>query len=486
MHGKGFERLAGIAVLLIAGGAAALLFFTLAADEPLQFTEPASRAVFGLWNVLYNTTAPSADVIVIATTMALIAAAGIALLERRVTVRSRRSTHSDRTPLAPRVVMEQTRGVFQGPITVTVLMPAHNEEAIIGAALQAVNDQRFPASRVIVVADNCSDGTADVAREFGAEVFETEGNRDKKAGALNQTLRALLHTMGANDLVMVVDADTVLDPDFLTEAVRRFTDDRALMAVGGLFEGEEGHGFIGQLQRNEYLRYRREIGRRRGRVFVLTGTASVFRSMALRMVALERGKSLPGTRGEVYDTHALTEDNELTLAIKSLGGLMVSPRACSVVTELMPTWRELWVQRLRWQRGALENLGTYRLTPHTFRYWAQQLGIGYSVIALSSFLALMLITVVSVDRWIWFPFWLGIGAVFIVERVVTVWSGGPRARLLALTLFPELLFDMFLNVVYVYGVLEISLGRKAAWGNGVAPEQAGVAEPELSTEGSRR
>ena len=49
------------------------------------------------------------------------------------------------------------------------------------------------------------------------------------------------------------------------------------MAVGGLFYGEEGHGLIGQFQRNEYLRYGREIRRRRGRVFVLTGTASMFR-----------------------------------------------------------------------------------------------------------------------------------------------------------------------------------------------------------------
>ncbi len=61
---------------------------------------------------------------------------------------------------------------------------------------------------------------------------------------------------------------------------------------------------------------------------------------------------------------------------------MVSPRECPVVTELMPTWRTLWGQRLRWQRGALENLGAYGLTRQTFRYWAQQLGIGYGVIAL--------------------------------------------------------------------------------------------------------
>ena len=59
------------------------------------------------------------------------------------------------------------------------------------------------------------------------------------------------------------------------------------MAVGGLFYGEEGSGLIGQFQRNEYIRYAREMRRRRGRVFVLTGTASLFRPVALRTVAAE-------------------------------------------------------------------------------------------------------------------------------------------------------------------------------------------------------
>jgi cellulose synthase/poly-beta-1,6-N-acetylglucosamine synthase-like glycosyltransferase len=262
---------------------------------------------------------------------------------------------------------------------------------------------------------------------------------------------------------MVMDADTMLDQGFLASAVRRFTDDRGLMAVGGLFYGEEGHGLIGQFQRNEYIRYARDIRRRRGRVFVLTGTASLFRPRALRTVAARRGSSLPGASGQVYDTAALTEDNELTIAIKSLGGLMISPKDCTVVTELMPTWRALWAQRLRWQRGALENLGAYGVTAQTFRYWAQQFAIGYGVVALAGYLLLCTVTAVAVGGWIWFPFWLSMGGIFMVERVVTVWHGGWRARVLAATLIPELLFAAFLSVVFVKGALDISVGRAAAW-----------------------
>lgn len=275
----------------------------------------------------------------------------MALIERRITNGTRRSLNPQTRPLAPRVVMADTQGVFSGPVTVTVPIPAHNEEASLPATIASLQTQSHRPERIIVVADNCTDNTAAVARAAGVEVLESAGNTKKKAGALNQALKRLLPGQGVNDVVMVMDADTSLDDGFLPAAVERFTNDRALMAVGGLFYGEEGHGMLGQFQRNEYIRYGREIRRRRGRVFVLTGTASLFRSRALHTIAEQRGDSLPGAPGDVYDTVALTEDNELTIALSSLGALMVSPAQCTVVTELMPSWRTLWSRRLRWQRG---------------------------------------------------------------------------------------------------------------------------------------
>jgi cellulose synthase/poly-beta-1,6-N-acetylglucosamine synthase-like glycosyltransferase len=457
------QRAIGLVILGAAAGAAALLWFAVSAGRPDPTRAPASGVVFGVWHVLDDTQAPAPRVLTAAAALAILFAAGIAVLERRITNRSRRSVNHRATPLAPKVVMAATEGVFAGAVTVTVLIPAHNEEATLGQTIASLLSQSHRPERVIVVADNCTDATVAVARRAGVEVVESVANAKKKAGALNQALRRLLPEQGDNDVVMVMDADTTLDAGFLEAAVTRFTSDRALMAVGGLFHGEEGEGLLGQFQRNEYIRYAREMRRRRGRVFVLTGTASIFRPVALRTVALARGRSIPGTHGDVYDTAALTEDNELTIALKSLGALMVSPADCTVVTEVMPTWRTLWAQRLRWQRGALENLGAYGVTPQTFRYWAQQLGIGYGVIALGAYLLLAALTVLSMDHWVWFPFWTGLGALFIAERVVTVWKGGWRARLLALALFPELLFAAFLNVVFVKGIVDISLGRQAGW-----------------------
>lgn len=449
-------------VLFAAALAGALIWMAIALTDPAE-PRPHEGLLFGAWKVLYDTQAPTLFTLLIAIAGILLVAAGVALVEQLISNRDRRSLDVVHLPLAPRIVMAETRGVYAGPVTVTVLVPAHNEEAILGETLDALMAQSYRPDRVIVVADNCTDRTPEIAREHGAEVFETVGNDKKKAGALNQALKEFLPGQGDNDVVMVMDADTSLDDGFLQSAVDRMTWDRGLMAVGGLFYGEEGHGLIGQFQRNEYVRYSRDLERRRGRVFVLTGTASLFRPRALREVAAHRGVSIPGVHGDVYDTLALTEDNELTIALKSLGALMVSPNQCTVVTELMPSWRTLWAQRLRWQRGALENIGAYGITPQTMRYWAQQLGLGYGVIALFAYLVAMFILVFSVDGWIWFPFWLGVGLVFMVERVVTVWPAGWHARVVAALLVPELVYAVFLDLVHVRGIWDITTGRQAQW-----------------------
>lgn len=474
---KHLQRAVGLFILGISALTAATIWFEIAAKNQSPVTSWREGEVFGIWRYFYSTEPPNGRIVVIAVLFAVFFAAGVASLEHWILTRSRRSHNPQAMPLAPKIVMAATRGEFAGPITVTVLIPAHNEAARLPATLKSLAAQSAPPDRIIVVADNCTDATVEIARAAGVDVVESADNVDKKAGALNQVLRWLVPEQGDNDLVMIMDADTTLDQGFLEVARRRFTRDRALMAVGGLFYGEDGCGVIGQFQRNEYVRYSRDLSRRQGKVFVLTGTASLFRPIALRTVSAERGRTLPGRPGDVYDTFALTEDNELTLALKTLGALMISPPECTVVTEVMPSWRTLWNQRLRWQRGALENLGTYGLTLATLRYWTQQLGISYGVIAFATYFLLIIVMLLSSDTWIWYPFWLGVGGLFVMERVVTVWRGGWSARWLAALLFPELCYAMFLNAVYVRGILDIAFGRRAQWGGLNPPSESQPAVP---------
>jgi poly-beta-1,6-N-acetyl-D-glucosamine synthase len=172
---------------------------------------------------------------------------------------------------------------------------------------------------------------------------------------------------------------------------------------------------------------------------------------------------LPGLPGDVYDTFSLTEDNELTLALKTLGARMISPEGCRVRTELMPTWTDLWHQRQRWQRGALENIGMYGMSSATARYWTQQIALGYGVFALTSYLAVTVLSYFAFGMFTVVVFWALLGTLFAVERTVTVWPGGWRARLLAVPLVVELGYAVYLQAVYVRSLVDIALGHSKHW-----------------------
>jgi len=445
-------------VTALASAAGAVASFAAGESDPL---EPLTLQL-GPIDVALAGGRPSTDLLLAALLTMVSIAAGAVALEAAGAIRLLRS--QDRRQLIA-VMPSPLRSPTGRPVRITVLIPAHDEEARLATTLATLREQHRLPDRIVVVADNCTDATVPIAREFGVEVFETLGNTHRKGGALNQALAWLLPTLGADDAVMVMDADTTLGPDYLATAARCLDEDPTLEAVGGLFFGEPLPGLLGLLQRNEYTRYSREIARRSGRVFVLTGTASVFRAESLRAVAQARGVCLPGGSDQVYDTSSLTEDNELTIALKSLGSPMRSPRGCSVVTELMPTWRNLWRQRLRWQRGALENVAAYGITTATARYWAQQVGIAYGAVALYSYLFLMTVTLLAADQLVLFVFWCLLGLVFVAERTITVWEGGWRARLLAALILPELLYAAFQQAVFVRGLFDILVARRASWGH---------------------
>lgn len=354
---------------------------------------------------------------------------------------------------------------------ITVVIPAHNEEATLPATLAALQQQSRVPDHVVVVADNCADRTSDVARAAGCLVLESRGNRGRKAGALNQALGQLLPTLGARDLLLVMDADTRLSPDFLRSTAGTLERDPDISAVGGVFAGDDRKGLLPQLQRNEFARYARQLASRRGRVFVLTGTATLFRPRALEEVAARRGDTLPGQRGKVYAEAAITEDNELTLALKSLGAYVVSPSDCRVTTETMPSLSTLWTQRLRWQRGALENLNDYGLGPATARYWMQQWGLAYGSVALPLSLAALLLTPVILGQWALLPFWLLVTAAFSLERGLTAWDTGWRGRIIAFSLVPEILYSLFLQACFVRGLAGMMASHDMAWGH-LTPAEA--------------
>ncbi|WP_205717692.1 glycosyltransferase [Actinomadura soli] len=345
---------------------------------------------------------------------------------------------------------------------VTVLIPARNEAENITDTISSLKRQEQAPDQIIVIADNCTDDTVELARRCGVEIFVTRDNRHKKAGALNQVLDLLLPAAGPNDAIMVMDADSALDPGFIRHGVACLSDGR-YAAAGGTFTGQDGGGMVGMLQRNEYVRYARDVRRLQGKALVLTGTATMFRATTLQEVAAaRRERRLPGGP-RVYDVRVLTEDNELTLAILHLGFEIICPPECTLTTEVMPTWRDLFRQRLRWKRGALENLIEYGWTSVTRPYWGRQLLALIGIIAVMAYLISLGYCLAFTGGLRFHPIWACVTAIFMIERMVTVRRRGIVQMAIAAIIVVEFLFDGFLQIVQVRAYWEAAWHNERKW-----------------------
>lgn len=103
------------------------------------------------------------------------------------------------------------------PLHLAVVVPAHNEELVLGATLASLTLQDYPAgyAQIVVVADNCTDGTAAIARSRGAAVLERTSDERGKGYALNFAIAHLLAQPITPDAIVIIDADTQAAPDFL-------------------------------------------------------------------------------------------------------------------------------------------------------------------------------------------------------------------------------------------------------------------------------
>ena len=352
---------------------------------------------------------------------------------------------------------------------VVALVPAHNEEATLSDCLRHLCRQTRRPDLVSVILDNCTDGTEAVARRWednaqahdGAlqvEVLKTADNRQKKAGALNAALAEILPLLDAGDAVLVVDADSYLDPGFTKEALRWLRGGFA--AVGGTFRGRSEGTYVSWCEQSEYLRYARDTARAGGAALTLSGTAMLARVQELRWVALSR---VDRDAGRIYSTANLTEDLELSVRIMRLGGEIVAPPACTLTTETMGTWRALLRQRIRWREGAVRTVleygwgcGTRELT---LRLAWGLLGVG----VIGAYLGTMLWALASGGVAI-APFWLAITAVFAAEQAVTVFRrGGWKRAALGALLLPELPYLLFLQAVYGLAYLRSIGSGERGW-----------------------
>ena len=98
------------------------------------------------------------------------------------------------------------------------IIPAHNEEAVVGNLVESLKKQNYNKDLydIYVIADNCTDNTAKVAKEAGAIVYERFNNSKKTKGyALDWFLQQKIKEDAPYDAFFIFDADNIVDPDFI-------------------------------------------------------------------------------------------------------------------------------------------------------------------------------------------------------------------------------------------------------------------------------
>jgi len=344
---------------------------------------------------------------------------------------------------------------------VTALIPAWNEEEFIAATIDGLRSQTRPPDLIVVIANNCTDDTAGAARAAGAEVIEMPRNPHRKAGALNYGIETLLASLADKDRIFVMDADTVIVPRWF-ELANAVMDANPRAVVSGRYACRNAQGLIGLLQRNEFARECRMTDRRGDRTHILVGTSTLLPVAMLREVIAARASgTLPP--GYVYLYGSLTEDFELTLAAKTLGWQTVSPFGCDAATDVMPTWRKLWLQRIRWMQGGVEDLRRYGWTRVTVPFHVRRAWILFGLAAMWLFYATVLATWASAGTVVTSLPWALLTLVFIADRVGGVRAQGTRSMLLAALLVPEMIYNMFAQVVYVTALYKAFRGGPSIW-----------------------
>jgi poly-beta-1,6-N-acetyl-D-glucosamine synthase len=228
----------------------------------------------------------------------------------------------------------------EGWPAVTVLIPAYNEEQVIGSCVAAALAIDYPEFRVVVLDDGSSDGTVAAAEQAGGgdprlDVVRDEVNRGK-GERLNVGFQRARH-----EFVIVCDADTHMHPEAPKLLVARMLSSPLNVAVAGAphvtnrvnllcaMQTLEAVSIIGLIRRATALR---------GRVSTVAGVLALFR----RRPVVEVG----GFRGEMA-----TEDIDLTWRLLLAGWHTTYEPGALIGMQVPANLRSLWAQRRRWARG---------------------------------------------------------------------------------------------------------------------------------------
>ena len=238
------------------------------------------------------------------------------------------------------------------------IISARNESAVIGRLIRTLKEQDYPSELldVIVVADNCTDNTAEVARSAGAIVYERFNKVQVGKGyALDYLFKHIFEEQGedAYDAFFVFDADNIVDPQFVREMNKMYDTGEYSALTSYRNSVNLADNWVSSGSALWFIRESRFLNNSRmilGSSCHVGGTGFMFSREVMR-------------RNRGWKFHLLTEDLEFTMD-SILHGDRIGYCGTAILYDEQPvTFSQSWRQRLRWSKGFLQ----------VFRYYGMAL-----------------------------------------------------------------------------------------------------------------
>ncbi len=242
------------------------------------------------------------------------------------------------------LVHKTTRGL-PSKARFLIVVPAHNEEVGIARTVRSCQAIDYPPHlfETLVLADNCQDTTAEIARRLGATVVERQDLSRKSKGFALEDLFGQLNRSGRIDdfdAVVVIDADSTVDARILRAFAKR------LDAGDDWVQAFDTVGNQGDSWRTRLMTY----------AFCLINGTTLLGQNALGLSASLRGNgmclSTRGLRRVPWSSHGLAEDEEFSWALRLAGETIVfEPEAVVHAVMLREGGSAASSQRRRWEYG---------------------------------------------------------------------------------------------------------------------------------------
>ena len=239
------------------------------------------------------------------------------------------------------------------PRKYAVLIAARNESAVIHNLLNSLNAQDYPKDRftVFLVADNCTDNTAEIARKYGATVYERFNQVEKGKGyAIDYLIKCIERDYGDDycDAYIVFDADNVAEKNYITEMNKTFSDgyEATTSYRNSKNYGDNwisaGYG-LWYLRESKYLHNSRML---MNTSCAISGTGFL---VSKRLIEKHGG----------WKFFLLTEDIEFSICNVVEGERIGYCADAELYDEQPVTFKQSWKQRLRWSKGFFQVFGKY-------------------------------------------------------------------------------------------------------------------------------